>query len=62
MQNNVPLMRERVKLVVVNKPELTLLVGEASVGNDGINQLQELNKILKTANAKSGVDGMVLTK
>ena len=48
--------------MVVNKPELTLLVGEASVGNDGINQLQELNKILKTGNAKSGVDGMVLTK
>ncbi|RHY29180.1 hypothetical protein DYB28_004195, partial [Aphanomyces astaci] len=39
MQNNEPLMRALAKLVSVNNPDLVLFVGEALVGNDGIDQL-----------------------
>lgn len=62
MQNNVPLMREIAKLVSVNKPNLTLFIGEALVGNDGVNQLLEFNKFLMTGSNAAGIDGMILTK
>ena len=32
-------MREIAKLVAVNNPDLVLFVGEALVGNDGIDQV-----------------------
>ena len=46
MQNNDKLMRELAKLVSVNTPDLVLFVGEALVGNDGIDQLNMFNKSL----------------
>ena len=45
MQNNEGLMRDLVKLVNVNKPDLILFVGEALVGNDGVDQLKEFNRV-----------------
>ena len=46
MQNNGTLMRELAKLVTVNSPDLVLFVGEAIVGNDGIDQLSEFNRFV----------------
>ena len=37
-QDNQPLMRALAELVYVNAPDITLLVGEAPVGNDAINR------------------------
>eukprot|EP00752_Nemacystus_decipiens_P002225 g2111.t2 len=65
MQNNEPLMRALSKLINENEPELVLFVGEALVGNDGVNQLQMFNQALAN-NSPAGrfhqIDGVVLTK
>ena len=45
MQNNEPLMRALAKLVSINDPDLVLFVGEALVGNDGINQLSMFDRV-----------------
>lgn len=45
MQNNEPLMRALATLVAANEPDLVLFVGEALVGNDGVNQLVEFNRV-----------------
>ena len=39
MQDNEPLMRALSKLVALNKPDLTLFVGEALVGNEAVSVL-----------------------
>ena len=44
MQNNERLMRSLVKLVNQNNPNFILFVGEALVGNDGVDQLVEFNR------------------
>ena len=44
-QNNIPLMKALAKLVTLNDPNLVLFVGEALVGNDGIDQLQMFNQV-----------------
>ena len=69
MQDNEPLMRSLIELIQVNNPDLVLFVGEALVGNDGIDQLQKFNSSLKVLanNAESKetkdlIDGIVLTK
>lgn len=65
MQNNEPLMKALAKLVSVNTPDLVLFVGEALVGNDGIDQLSMFDRALKNFSppGKSrGIDGIVLTK
>lgn len=65
MQNNEPLMRALSKLINENEPDLVLFVGEALVGNDGVNQLQMFNQALAN-NSPAGrfhqIDGVVLTK
>ncbi|CAN0221316.1 unnamed protein product [Pylaiella littoralis] len=65
MQNNEPLMRALSKLINENEPQLVLFVGEALVGNDGVNQLQMFNQALAN-NSPTGrfhqIDGVVLTK
>lgn len=38
-------MRALSKLINENEPELVLFVGEALVGNDGVNQLQMFNQV-----------------
>lgn len=60
MQNNTPLMNALGKLVKENQPDLILLVAEALVGNDGVNQLQLFNRAMQTA--KRQVDAVILTK
>ena len=63
MQNNDKLMRELAKLVTVNSPDLVLFVGEALVGNDGIDQLNMFNKSLSQFCPDGRqIDGLVLTK
>jgi signal recognition particle receptor subunit alpha len=71
MQNNKPLMQALGRLVSDNTPDLCLFVGEALVGNDGVDQLQMFNEALAScAKAAAGsssssarqLDGVVLTK
>ncbi|KAF0975541.1 hypothetical protein FDP41_005535 [Naegleria fowleri] len=70
MQDNEPLMKSLIELIQVNQPDLVLFVGEALVGNDGIDQLQKFNSSLKilaqnensTKQTKDLIDGIVLTK
>jgi signal recognition particle receptor subunit alpha len=60
MQNNTPLMNALGKLVSENQPDLILLVAEALVGNDGVDQLKMFNRAMQTA--KRQVDAVILTK
>ena len=65
MQNNKPLMVALSKLVSTNQPDLVLFVGEALVGNDGVDQLQMFNQALADSSTTTNphlIDGMVLTK
>lgn len=61
MQNNVPLMKSLRTLIAENKPDLVCFVGEALVGNDGMDQLMMFDKSLSTE-YRNGVDGLILSK
>ncbi|CDJ38387.1 DNA-binding protein, putative [Eimeria tenella] len=54
MQDNEPLMRALAKLVDLNNPDLILFVGEALVGNDGVDQLKKFNQALANNPTKVG--------
>jgi len=65
MQDNEPLMRSLSKLIKINEPDLVLFVGEALVGNDGVDQLRKFNQALADHSDASNphlIDGIVLTK
>lgn len=78
MQDNEPLMRALARLVHINNPNLVIFIGEALVGNDGIDQLTKFNSALKnlssglvSKNTGSGsnnyqagreIDGVILSK
>ncbi|KAK9149780.1 hypothetical protein Scep_008537 [Stephania cephalantha] len=65
MQDNEPLMRALSKLIYVNNPDLVLFVGEALVGNDGVDQLSKFNQKLGDLSPASNarlIDGILLTK
>jgi len=65
MQDNEPLMRSLAKLIKQNEPDLVLFVGEALVGNDGVDQLRKFNQALadhSDVNNPHLIDGIVLTK
>lgn len=66
MQENEELMKALSKLIYVNNPNLVLFVGEALVGNDGVDQLTTFNKKLIEGSKGQGrpreLDGIVLTK
>ena len=66
MQNKEPLMRSLAKLVSENEPNLVLFVGEALVGNDGIDQIELFNKALidysPLGKVPHEIDGIILTK
>jgi signal recognition particle receptor subunit alpha len=47
MQDNEPLMKALSRLVHINKPDLVIFIGEALVGNDGIDQLSKFNSALR---------------
>jgi signal recognition particle receptor subunit alpha len=55
MQNNVPLMKALGKLVEENRPDFCILVCEALVGHDGLDQF----RMFKSA---ARIDGLILTK
>ena len=66
MQNNAELMKQLALLVAVNRPDLVLFVGEALVGNDGVDQLVEFDRRLvdhaTDSAAPRRIDGIILTK
>lgn len=65
MQNNESLMRALAQLVSTNSPDLVLFVGEALVGNDGIDQLVMFDRALADYSDRKDphrVDGIMLTK
>jgi signal recognition particle receptor subunit alpha len=51
MQDNEPLMKALARLVNLNNPDVVLFIGEALVGNDGIDQLTKFNLSLKEMSA-----------
>ena len=65
MQDNEPLMRALSHLVTLNEPDLVLFVGEALVGNDGVDQLTKFNRRLAdlapAPDKRRLIDGIVLT-
>lgn len=65
MQDNDPLMKALAKLIQINKPDLILFVGEALVGNDGVDQLVKFNRALSDLSEDAQprlIDGIILTK
>lgn len=65
MQGNDDLMRQLSKLVNTVKPDLVLFVGEALVGNDGVDQLVTFNESLAYLSTQKDprlIDGIILTK
>ncbi|GAX28753.1 signal recognition particle receptor subunit alpha [Fistulifera solaris] len=56
MQNNVSLMKAMTKLIQENQPDFRMLVCEALVGHDGLDQFQLFQK------AVGKIDGLILTK
>lgn len=65
MQHNEPLMRALSRIVTMNNPDLVLFIGEALVGNDGVDQLMNFNKALIVNSAKDNVreiDGIIISK
>ena len=55
LQSNSNLMDELKKLVRVNKPDLTIFIGESITGNDCVEQAVAFNDLI-------GVDGIILSK
>ncbi|KAI1693619.1 SRP54-type protein, GTPase domain-containing protein [Ditylenchus destructor] len=66
MPDNKPLMRVLSKLIRVNKPDLVLFVGEATVGNEAVDQLVNFNQALADNSATDAnprlINGVMLTK
>lgn len=65
MQNNEPLMRALSSLINESQPNMTVFVGEALVGNDGIDQLEMFNRALarySPPNVVNEINGIILTK
>lgn len=66
MQDHEPRMRALAKLIHDNQPDLVLFVGEALVGNNGVDQLRKFNQCLRdfapVGHVPRGIDGLVLTK
>jgi signal recognition particle receptor subunit alpha len=67
MQDNEPLMRSLCSLIHLNDPDLVLFVGEALVGNDGVDQLSKFDEALcrlsrASSSVERSIDGVILTK
>ena len=62
MQNNVPLMKALGKLASENSPDLIVFVGEALVGNDGVDQVRMFHKAVRGTSGKHKIDAILLTK
>ena len=62
MQNNLPLMKALGKLAAENQPDMVIFVGEALVGNDGVDQVQMFDKAISFQNKHQKVNAILLTK
>mmetsp|Transcript_5953 Transcript_5953/g.14785 ORF Transcript_5953/g.14785 Transcript_5953/m.14785 type:complete len:576 (-) Transcript_5953:168-1895(-) len=62
MQNNLPLMKALGKLADENQPDMVVFVGEALVGNDGVDQVKMFDKAVSFHNRRQKVDAILLTK
>jgi signal recognition particle receptor subunit alpha len=66
MQDHESRMRSLAKTIHDNKPDVVLFVGEALVGNSGVDQLRKFNACLHdytpVGSAPRGIDGIILTK
>ena len=65
MQNDMNLMKQIARLINETKPDLTVFVAEALVGNNGSDQIQSFDKTLREHNGGQGargIDGIILTK
>jgi signal recognition particle receptor subunit alpha len=66
MQDHESRMAALARLIGENTPDLVLFVGEALVGNNGVDQLRKFNQCLldyaTLAKNARGIDGIVLTK
>ena len=72
MQNNVPLMKALGKLLTENRPDFVIMVCEALVGHDGLDQFhmfqQQACRSPPTSSLRAGggggtsIDGLILTK
>ena len=62
MQNNVPLMKALGKLAADNQPDLVVFVGEALVGNDGVDQVRMFNQAVNSHSRSQKVNAILLTK
>jgi signal recognition particle receptor subunit alpha len=62
MQNNVPLMKALGKLAHENQPDMIVFVGEALVGNDGVDQVRMFNQAVSSLDRKHKIDSILLTK
>ena len=62
MQNNVPLMKALGKLAQENQPDLIVFVGEALVGNDGVDQVRMFNQAVSSLSRNQKVNAILLTK
>lgn len=52
-------------MIKVNEPDKIIFVGEALVGNEAVDQLQQFNKAIKEhsgTGSKRHIDGLILTK
>eukprot|EP00529_Nitzschia_sp_RCC80_P011506 CAMPEP_0113504868 /NCGR_PEP_ID=MMETSP0014_2-20120614/34967_1 /TAXON_ID=2857 /ORGANISM="Nitzschia sp." /LENGTH=623 /DNA_ID=CAMNT_0000400051 /DNA_START=63 /DNA_END=1934 /DNA_ORIENTATION=- /assembly_acc=CAM_ASM_000159 len=62
MQNNLPLMKALGKLAAENRPDMVVFVGEALVGNDGVDQVKMFDKAISYQNKSQKVNSILLTK
>lgn len=65
MQNDLNLMKQIARLINETRPDLTVFVAEALVGNNGSDQIQSFDKQLREHNGgqgAKGIDGIILTK
>ena len=62
MQNNLPLMKALGKLADENQPDMVVFVGEALVGNDGVDQVKMFDKAVSFHNRRQKVNAILLTK
>lgn len=58
-------MKSLARLVILNNPNLIIFIGEALVGNDGLDQLTKFNKSLIDLSERDNIreiDGVILSK
>ena len=55
LHSNVNLMEQMEKIVRVSKPQMKIFIGEATTGNDCVEQAKQFNN-------KIGIDGVIITK